>query len=199
MKGLIEKSGYIQPGGGGAGAYLRYIAMRDAVELLTGTGPATPKQKGLIQNLLRDSPDSQQLPEYKEYQERPTVSTASSFISAAMDDNAHRFRKGDQYMKYIAERPRSHGLFTGDGPADLEQTMAEINQHAGPVWTFIYSLKQEDAARVGYDRADSWRSLLRSHQAELVKAMKISPTRENSTRVGSVKVDYAGHLPGWSL
>ena len=175
MRGLIQKSGYIQPGGGGAGAYLRYIATRDGVELLTGTGPATPKQKELIQNLLRDFPDSEQLPEHEVYQHRPMVSTASSFISAAMDDNAHRFRKGDQYMKYIAERPRSHGLFAADGPADLEQTMAEINQHAGPVWTFIYSLKREDAARLGYDRADSWRSLIRSHQAELAEAMKISP------------------------
>ena len=175
MRGLIQKSGYIQPGGGGAGAYLCYIATRDGVELLTGTGPATPKQKELIQNLLQDFPDSEQLPEYEAYQRRPAVSTASSFISAAMDDNAHRFRQGDQYMKYIAERPRSHGLFSGEGSADLEQTMTEINQHPGPVWTFIYSMKREDAARLGYDCADSWRSLLRAHQTELAEAMKISP------------------------
>ena len=40
---------------------------------------------------------------------------------------------GGGYLEYIAERPRSHGLFSADGVADLEQTMEEINAHAGPV------------------------------------------------------------------
>ena len=40
---------------------------------------------------------------------------------------------GGGYLEYIAERPRSHGLFSSDGAADLEQTMEEINAHAGPV------------------------------------------------------------------
>ena len=40
---------------------------------------------------------------------------------------------GGGYLEYIAERPRSHGLFSADGAADLEQTMEELNAHAGPV------------------------------------------------------------------
>ena len=83
---------------------------------------------------------------------------------------------GGGYLEYIAERPRSHGLFSADGPADLEQTMEEINAHAGPVWTFIYSLKREDAARLGYENGESWRRLLLAHQAELAAAMKITPS-----------------------
>ena len=83
---------------------------------------------------------------------------------------------GGGYLEYIAERPRSHGLFSADGPADLEQTMEEINAHAGPVWTFIYSLKREDAARLGYENGESWRRLLLAHQTELAAAMKISPS-----------------------
>lgn len=79
------------------------------------------------------------------------------------------------YLEYMAERPRSHGLFAADGAADLEQTMEEINAHAGPVWTFVYSLKREDAARLGYENGDSWRRLLLAHQTELATAMKISP------------------------
>ncbi|OUQ26486.1 restriction endonuclease [Flavonifractor sp. An135] len=82
---------------------------------------------------------------------------------------------GGGYLEYIAERPRSHGLFSADGPADLEQTMEEINAHAGPVWTFIYSLKREDAARLGYQNGESWRRLLLAHQTELATAMKIPP------------------------
>ena len=83
---------------------------------------------------------------------------------------------GSGYLEYIAERPRSHGLFSADGAADLEQTMEEINAHAGPVWTFIYSLKREDAARLGYESGESWRRLLLSHQTELATAMKIPPS-----------------------
>lgn len=83
---------------------------------------------------------------------------------------------GSGYLEYIAERPRSHGLFSADGSADLEQTMEEINAHAGPVWTFIYSLKREDAARLGYENGESWRRLLLAHQAELAAAMKIPPS-----------------------
>ena len=80
------------------------------------------------------------------------------------------------YLEYMAQRPRSHGLFSADGPADLEQTMEEINAHAGPVWTFIYSLKREDAARLGYENGESWRRLLLAHQTELAAAMKIPPS-----------------------
>ena len=83
---------------------------------------------------------------------------------------------GGGYLEYIAERPRSHGLFFADGAADLEQTMEEINAHAGPVWTFIYSLKREDAARLGYENGESWRRLLLAHQTELAAAMKIPPS-----------------------
>ena len=83
---------------------------------------------------------------------------------------------GGGYLEYIAERPRSHGLFSADGSADLKKTMEEINAHAGPVWTFIYSLKREDAARLGYQNGESWRRLLLAHQAELAAAMKITPS-----------------------
>ena len=84
--------------------------------------------------------------------------------------------QGDGYLEYMAERPRSHGLFSVDSPADLENTMERINGHAGPVWTFVYSLKREDAHRLGYENSESWRKLLLAHQTELAQAMKISPT-----------------------
>lgn len=92
----------------------------------------------------------------------------------ATRDGVEELKPGG-YLEYMAERPRSHGLFSTDGPADLEKTMDEINGHTGPVWTFIYSLKREDAVRLGYDSAESWRKLLLAHQAELAQAMKIPP------------------------
>ena len=92
----------------------------------------------------------------------------------ATRDGVEELKPGG-YLEYMAERPRSHGLFSADGSADLEKTMDEINGHTGPVWTFIYSLKREDAVRLGYDSAESWRKLLLAHQAELAAAMKIPP------------------------
>ena len=92
----------------------------------------------------------------------------------ATRDGVEELKPGG-YLEYMAERPRSHVLFSANGPADLEKTMDEINGHAGPVWTFIYSLKREDAVRLGYYSAESWRKLLLAHQAELAAAMKIPP------------------------
>ena len=52
--------------------------------------------------------------------------------------------------------------------------MQEVNSHSAPVWTFIYSLKREDAVRLGYDSAESWRKLLLAHQAELAEAVSVT-------------------------
>ncbi len=87
----------------------------------------------------------------------------------------HPSHDGGGYLEYMAQRPRSHGLFSAGGPAGLEKTMEEINGHTGPVWTFVYSLKREDAHRLGYETSESWRKLLLAHQTELAQAMKISP------------------------
>ena len=83
--------------------------------------------------------------------------------------------QGEQYPSYIAQRPRSRGLFSDADGVDLNGTMKEIQSHDGPVWTIIYSLKREDAARLGFDSAKNWRDVLRSKQLELAAAMKISP------------------------
>ena len=79
------------------------------------------------------------------------------------------------YMEYMATRPGSHGLFSGQSDTDLNAVMKEVEQHTGPVWTLIYSLHREDAARLGYDSAASWRQLIKAHQVELASAMKIPP------------------------
>lgn len=84
-------------------------------------------------------------------------------------------QKSGVYMQYIAERPRSHGLFSNAESTNLANTMAKVERHPGPVWTFVYSLKREDAARLGCDNAASWRRLLQAHQVELAEAMKIQP------------------------
>ena len=94
-----------------------------------------------------------------------------------LDENADSI-----YMRYIATRPRAekhgeHGLFGAEDAVDLEKTLGELKAHEGNVWTIIYSLRREDAARLGYDNAESWRALLRSKQADFAEAMQIPPSQ----------------------
>ena len=55
----------------------------------------------------------------------------------------------------------------------LRQVQKEAAEHKGVIWTHVISLKREDAARLGYDRAEQWMALLRSKRAMLCKHMKI--------------------------
>ena len=78
------------------------------------------------------------------------------------------------YADYIAQRPRSSGLFSSEG-ADL--TLAHVsqalNEHPGNIWTCIISLRREDAERLGFNRAARWRDMMRSQVPELSKVLKI--------------------------
>ena len=94
-----------------------------------------------------------------------------------LDENADSI-----YMRYIATRPRvekhgERGLFGAENAVGLEKTLGELKAHEGNVWTIIYSLRREDAARLGYDNAASWRALLRSKQADFAEAMQIPPSQ----------------------
>ena len=177
MVRLIQKSGYIKAGG--ASGYMKYIATRERVERLEGSGPVTKGQRQLIENLLRDFPDATEMEEYSDYHSAPTTRNASWLISAVLDANAHKLTDRDGYMRYIATRPRverhgEHGLFSNQ-PVSLDTALKEVETHTGNVWTFIWSLRREDAARLGYDCAESWRKLIKAHQVEIAEAMKISP------------------------
>ena len=179
MARLILKSPYIKSIGGASG-YLRYIATRERVELIPDDRPPTRKQEQLIAKLVKDFPDSKTLYEYEDYLTKPTKVNASAFITLALEANWDSIHESEQYMKYIATRPRAerigaHGLF-GDGDSvSLEKAMAELESYTGNVWTHIISLKREDAARLGFDNAAAWRNLIQAHRNDIAAAMKIPP------------------------
>ncbi len=79
------------------------------------------------------------------------------------------------YMEYMADRPRSHGLFGDEDNVALNAAMKELESYTGNVWTHIISLRREDAARLGYDNAAAWRNLIRAHRNDIAAAMKIPP------------------------
>ena len=79
------------------------------------------------------------------------------------------------YMEYMAQRPRSHGLFGDADQVDLSKAIQEVNEYPGNIWTHIISLKREDAQRLGYDHAPQWRNLLLAHRNDIAAAMHIPP------------------------
>ena len=178
MARLIQKSGYIKIGK--ATGYMEYVATRDGVEIIQSTEPVTKKQEQFIAKLLRDFPDAKELFEYSDYMQTPNRGTASAFIATALDTHLHEVESESGYMSYIAQRPRAekhggHGLFSEADTTELKAAKAELKAHSGKVWTFIFSLRREDAERLGYNKAAAWRNLLRQESAAIAEAMRIHP------------------------
>lgn len=176
MARLIQKSGYIKAGK--AAGYIEYVATRDGVEIIQSTEPVTRKQERFIKRLLKDFPDAKELFEYSDYLQTPNRGTASAFIAAVLDTHLHEVESESGYMSYIAQRPRAekhggHGLFGEADTADLKAAKAELEAHNGKVWTFIFSLRREDAERLGYNKAAAWRNLLKQESAAIAEAMRI--------------------------
>ena len=126
------------------------------------------------------SSDLKKMAEYDDYAVHATKVNASALITMALEENWSAVCQMDGYMKYIATRPRaerlsSHGLFGDEDNVDLDAAMAELDSYTGNVWTHIISLQREDAVRLGYDNANAWRNLIRTHRNDIAAAMKIPP------------------------
>lgn len=186
MPRLIFKCPYIKGGTSAATAhlenYVKYMATRSGAERIDpgrSGWPATSNQKKLVEQILRDFPLSRGMFEYEDYAAAPTCANASEFITRALEDNYDQIAKKENYLKYIASRPRtqrvgSHGLFTGEEDHLVLARVAEaVAAHPGNVWLPIISLRREDAARLGYDRAEEWKALLSKYAMEMAAAMKI--------------------------
>ena len=176
MARLIQKTGFISRKS--AGDYMKYIATREGVEVLTGKGPTTEKQKELVAKLLKDFPDVRDSFEYEDYKQAPTLHTASALISAALDSHMQNLQSENGYLKYIATRPGAekhgaHGLFGREDNANLTAAMHDLTAHDGNVWTIIYSLHREDAERLGYNNVAAWRKLLVSQQNKFAEAFHV--------------------------
>ena len=162
--------------------YVGYISTREGVDRIDpgqAEKPATKKQDKMVQQLLRDFPSSRDLFEYEDYQTEPTRGNASEFITRAIEDNYEQIAKRENYVDYIANRPRvqklgAHGLFNGgQKPLVLSQVADEVAHHPGVVWLPIISLRREDADRLGYNNADRWRKLLSARAIKIAEAMNI--------------------------
>lgn len=109
MTKLIVKFGYMKPNKKNRAGFVEYIAKRDGVIKNIhsfGDKPATTKQNNRIINLLKKYPNMQSHDLYKEYLNKKSISSASEFISHVEETMIEELSHVDEYVQYIAERPR---------------------------------------------------------------------------------------------
>lgn len=161
---------------------MKYYATREGVEKPNHKQenhfPASENQQETIRKMLEQVPELTDTHEYEDYNETPTVANASELITRGAEYLLH-VGKPDIYLQYIAERPRvekigDHGLFAQtDEPIDLPKVAKAVSEHPGNVWTLVFSLRRPDAERLGYNNAESWRTLCRAKAGTIAQAMKI--------------------------
>ena len=186
MARLIVKWRYIKPGAPKQGEhYVDYIATREGVEIEDEKWkdePATKEQEKLVNRLIDDFPDCKDSFEYQDYLSAKTKYSATTFIDKAIEENVDRIGKKENYIGYIAMRPRveksgSHGLFSySDEHIKLSKVAKEVGNHDGIVWTTIISLRREDAEKFGYDNLPAWKTLLRAKSQDIANAMGVPIT-----------------------
>lgn len=186
MPRIVLKCPYLKGGTKKSAAHLSnlvtYMGTRSGVEKLPkerSSLPSTLKQGDLIQKIINEFPEAKKLFEYEDYIENKTVENASEFITMALEQNMDNIGQRENYVDYIANRPRvqrmgTHGLFTcGDDEIVLSRIAEEVGNHPGNIWIPIISLRREDAIRTGFDKAEAWHNMLSYFTPEIAEAMKI--------------------------
>lgn len=187
MAGVFFSSPYLK--GGKQSAKLanltKYISTREGVELLKDTDsdlPATKQQQDFISRLLKTFPDTREMPEYEDYNAEHSQKNAAEFISQVQENYAYLLGKRENYVDYVANRPGvrklgEHGLWNADGKVPvLQNAVDEVAHHQGNVWTPVIAIQRSGAERLGYDSAESWRSLICSEIDQIAKTYKILPS-----------------------
>lgn len=183
MAKIILKWRYLKPGAKAHNENLvKYIAKREGVDKIDDSWKvedASQAQQKMIQQLLEEFPESKDSYEYQDYLRQPNKGNASEFITRTIEENIDQVDKRENYVQYIAKRPRvekvgTHGLFTDENvPVHLNQVAEEVASHQGILMTQILSLRREDAARLGYEKGEAWRTLIRNHTKDMAEAMNI--------------------------
>ena len=82
----------------------------------------------------------------------------------------------DGYLKYIAERPYSHGLFGADSIENLNMIKKELREVKNYVWRNIISLREQDAMNLGYLDKSKWQDMLRKKIPDMAHEVGIPIT-----------------------
>ena len=115
-------------------------------------------------------------PYYSPVSKTPEGKSRGSYASYIATRDGVEIVSRSGMAEYMDARKGSHGLFSDEGIAiDMKQVCDEIDSVDGNVWGLIFSLKREDAERLGYNTAEQWMQLLRSRRNDIAKEMHIAP------------------------
>lgn len=85
----------------------------------------------------------------------------------------NRESNNEEYIKYIQNRPSSHGLFNNFNDVDLKDIRKEIRACNGFVYRMIVSLREDDAIVNGFDEKEKWKELINSQIGVIAKQLSI--------------------------
>jgi len=153
---------------------INYIATRDGV--VANENNTTPNQLALINAMLEGNNKLQieNLDEYQNWKETGTKKEASMLITQMLDFlEVDDSTQNKNMLNYIATRPGSHGLFNSAGTADLNAEKIKLRKFHGNMYNHIFSLKREDAEKLGFVGPEQWQQLLTEKMPKIAEAMKI--------------------------
>jgi len=115
-------------------------------------------------------------PYYSPVSKTPEGKTRGSYASYIATRDGVEILSRSGMAEYMDARKGSHGLFSDEGVTiDMQKVCDEVDSVDGNVWGLIFSLKREDAERLGYNTAEQWMQLLRSRRNDIAKEMHIAP------------------------
>ena len=82
------------------------------------------------------------------------------------------------YLKYITNRPRSHGLFGNidtDNFSEVSKKLNEVTKQDRIIFRGIISLSKEDAEALEYTSAEKWNIYLQSVMPDIARELSVSP------------------------
>jgi len=89
----------------------------------------------------------------------------SEILEKDLDENiVHKEASNENYMRYMAKRPRSHGLFGNIKTDDLNYVaslVADLTKEGKNIYRGIISLSEKDAEALGFTNKEKWQLFLK--------------------------------------
>jgi hypothetical protein len=157
---------------------MNYIKYTNSKGMLTENvaNEVTPRQRELIELIMENEYNSEQIENfesYKEYQQNPSKQNASDFLTEALEIVEVEQLHQTAYLDYITNRKGSQGLFSTGGAVDYNLELEKIKKFNGNIYMQVFSLKKEDAIKLGYDTPENWRLAFEKKMPAIAQAMKI--------------------------
>ena len=91
----------------------------------------------------------------------------------------HQEAENEQYVRYMANRPRSQGLFGNIDTSDLKKVSSEVaklTDSGKVIYRGIISLSERDGEELGFRNVNAWNNYLKQVMPDVADALGISNT-----------------------